>query len=53
MLRECIDAGGIDGVSCLPQPKVDGLPEETDLAVISFLREITKAGFAYPGDLTK
>lgn len=48
MLRECIDAGGIDGVSYLPEPKVDGLPEEIHLAIVNLLNEITKAGFFYP-----
>lgn len=47
MLKECIDAGGIDGVTCLPEPKVDGLPEEAHLALLSLLREITKAGFVF------
>jgi len=46
MLRECIDAGGIDGVSCRPEPKVDGLPEEIDLAILSLLREIVNPDFA-------
>lgn len=47
MLRECIDAGGINGPSFLPEPKVDGLPEETDLAFLNILCEMTKAGFEY------
>lgn len=53
VLRECIDAGGIDGISFLPEPKVDGLPEEAHIAVITLLREITRAGFVYPDYLTK
>jgi hypothetical protein len=53
MLRECIDAGGIDGVSFLPEPKVDGLPEETHIAIINLLHEITRSGFVYPDYLMK
>jgi hypothetical protein len=53
VLRECIDAGGIDGISFLPEPKVDGLPEEAHIAVVTLLREITRAGFVYPDYLTK
>jgi len=53
MLRECIDAGGIDGISFYPEPKVDGLPEEAHVAIVNLLREITKSGFVYPDYLTK
>ena len=53
MLRECIDAGGINGPSFLPEPKVDGLSEETDLAFLTFLAEMTRAGFVYPEFATK
>lgn len=53
MLRECIDAGGIDGVSFLPEPKVDGLPEETHIAIVNLLHEITRSGFVYPDYLMK
>jgi hypothetical protein len=48
MLRECIDAGGIDGVTHMPEPGVDGLPEEIQLVVLSLLREITRVRFRYP-----
>jgi hypothetical protein len=48
MLRQCIDAGGINGPSFLPEPKVDGLTEETNLAILNILREMTKPGFVYP-----
>ena len=53
VLRECIDAGGIDGISFLPEPKVDGLPEEAHVAIVNLLREITRSGFVYPDDLMK
>ena len=53
MLRECIDAGGINGPSFLPEPKVDGLPEETNLAFLQLLAEMTKAGFEYPDFASK
>jgi hypothetical protein len=53
VLRECVDAGGIDGISFLPEPKVDGLPEEAHIAIVTLLREITRAGFVYPDYLTK
>jgi hypothetical protein len=53
MLRECIDAGGIDGALCLPEPKVDGLPEEIHIAVVNLLQEITRAGFGYADHLMK
>jgi D-glutamate cyclase len=53
VLRECVDAGGIDGISFLPEPRVDGLPEEAHIAIIHLLREITRAGFVYPDYLTK
>ena len=53
MLRECIDAGGINGPSFLPEPKVDGLSEETDLAFLTMLAEMTRAGFQYPDFATK
>ena len=36
-----------------PVPKVDGLPEEAHIAVVTLLREITRAGFVYPDYLTK
>lgn len=48
MLRECIDAGGINGPSFLPEPKVDDMPEEVDLALIHFLHEMTKSSFQFP-----
>ncbi len=53
VLRACIDAGGIDGVSFLPEPKVDGLPEEAHVAIINLLREITRGSFVYPDYLYK
>lgn len=53
MLRESIDAGGVDGISFLPEPKVDGLPEETHVAIVNLLHEITRSGFVYPDYLLK
>lgn len=53
MLRECIDAGGINGPSFLPEPKIDDMPEEVDLAIINILQEMTRSGFAYPEFATK
>jgi hypothetical protein len=53
MLRECIDAGAIDGVSFYPEPKVDGLPEKTHRAIVILLHEIIKSSFVYPDYLTK
>lgn len=48
MLRECTDAGGIDGASHLPEPKVDGLSEKTQIAIVNLLHEMTGPGFSYP-----
>ena len=53
MLRSCIDAGGVNGPSFLPEPKVDGLPEETHHALLNILAEMTKAGFEYPDFASK
>jgi hypothetical protein len=53
MLRMCIDAGGINGPSFLPEPKVDGLSEETDLAFLTLLAEMTKSEFMYPEFATR
>jgi len=33
--------------------KVDGLPEEAQVAMVNLLREITKAGFVYPDYIYK
>lgn len=51
MLRECIDAGGIDGASHLPEPKVDGMSEKTLMGVVNLLHEITGPGF-YRSDVS-
>jgi D-glutamate cyclase len=48
MLRECIDAGGIDGASHLPEPRVDGLSEKIQIAIVNLLHEITGPGFFQP-----
>ncbi len=53
MLRECIDAGGVNGPSFLPEPRVDDMPEEIGIAFVNILREITKSGFAFPDFASK
>jgi hypothetical protein len=53
MLRLCIDAGGINGPSFLPEPKVDGLSEETNRSVVNILGEMTRVEFGYPDFASK
>jgi hypothetical protein len=53
MLRLCIDSGGINGPSFLPEPKVDGLSEEANRSVVTILEEMTRVEFAYPDFATK
>ncbi len=53
MLRACIDAGGVNGPSFLPEPKVDGLSEETNLAFLNILTEMTQISFEYPDFASK
>jgi hypothetical protein len=47
LLRECIDAGAVDGFSYLLEPKVDGLPEDVDVGFVSILRQITSGSFGW------
>ena len=48
MLRECVDAGGVDGISSLPKPWVDGMPEEVDYSIVTLLHQIAFANFDWP-----
>lgn len=42
MLRECIDAGGIDGISHYPEPSVDAMPGEIHADLVEMLGEIVR-----------
>jgi hypothetical protein len=53
MLRECIDAGGIDGVTHLPEPGVDGMSGEVHQSIITLLREMVEPKFVYPSYANK
>jgi hypothetical protein len=48
MLAACIAAGGIDGVTHMPEPGVDGMGEAVHRSFITLLREITQIKFVYP-----
>jgi hypothetical protein len=48
MLTACIAAGGIDGVTHMPEPGVDGMGEEVHRSFLTLLREITQIKFVYP-----
>lgn len=49
MMRECADAGAIDGITCLPEIKADGMPVEVHAAVIRLLHEVIRApAFGHP-----
>jgi hypothetical protein len=48
MLRECVDAGAVNGPSFLAELKVDGVSEDTNLAILRVLSEIIAAPFGYP-----
>jgi hypothetical protein len=48
MLHACIAAGAIDGVSHMPEPGVDGMPEAVHRAFVTLLRETTQIKFVYP-----
>jgi hypothetical protein len=51
MLRACLDAGMADGISILCEPKVDGIPEEVHLAVVTLLNTVVRAPVAYAKSL--
>jgi len=48
MLRECIDAGAIDGSTFMTERTVDGIPEEVHFAVLRILLEMIQPKFQYP-----
>ncbi len=48
MLRECIDAEGIDGVTGLPEPKVDDIPGRIHSHLVDILRETIQGGLRGP-----
>ena len=45
IIRECIDAGGLDGPAKVPRPFLDAVPEKIDVAILSFLGEIIRGRF--------
>lgn len=45
MIRECVDAGGIDGPAKVPRPFIDALPAKTHAAVLDILGEIIHGRF--------
>jgi hypothetical protein len=48
MLSACVAAGGIDGVTHMPEPGVDGMSEAVHRAFVTLLNEITQIKFVYP-----
>ena len=38
MVRACVDAGAVDGITRRPEPTVDGLPLETHVGMLELLR---------------
>ena len=45
IIRECIDAGGLDGPAKVPRPFLDAIPEKIDVAILNFLGEIIRGRF--------
>ena len=45
IIRECIDAGGLDGPAKVPRPSVDAIPAKIDVAILDFLGEIIRGRF--------
>jgi hypothetical protein len=45
VIRECIDAGGLDGPAKVPRPFLDAIPEKIDVAILNFLGEIIRGRF--------
>jgi len=45
MIRECVDAGGIDGTTMVPRPSVDALPAKTHAMIVDMLGEIIRGRF--------
>jgi hypothetical protein len=48
MLAGCIAAGGIDGVTHMPEPGVDGMSEAVHRSFVTLLGETTQIKFVYP-----
>ncbi len=45
IIRECIDAGGLDGPVKVPRPLLDAIPDKIDVAILNFLGEIIRGRF--------
>jgi len=45
MIRECVDAGGIDGPAKVPRPFIDALPAKTHAMIVEMLGEIIRGRF--------
>ncbi len=45
MIRECVDAGGIDGPTKVPRPSIDALPAKVHASVVDILGEIVRGRF--------
>jgi len=45
IIRECMDAGGLDGPAKVPRPFLDAIPEKIDVAILNFLGEIVRGRF--------
>ena len=43
MLRECISAGAVDGMSCRPVHRTDGMSEAAQVSITALLNEIVDA----------
>jgi hypothetical protein len=43
ILRECVDHGGVDGLSMLPEPSEDAMPEEVHVSLLELLRSVASA----------
>jgi D-glutamate cyclase len=45
IIRECINAGGLDGPAKVPRPFLDAIPAKIDCAILNFLGEIIQGRF--------
>ena len=45
MIRECVDAGGVDGPAKVPRPYIDALPAKTHAMIVEILGEIIRGRF--------
>ncbi len=43
MLHRCIDAGALDGFTCRPVPRSDGMQESSHVAICALLNELVRA----------